>query len=496
MGKGTRKRENSVLRQAEVARLAAERKKKQRTNLITGIVASVVVLAILGGAIGAILHQKKINSNDYIIHNTIVASSANYEVTQAMMTYFVNSTYTNYCTNYKDQLEDLGLNTNVSLRSQSCAYDSNISWYDYFVNTTESTVTWMLSFAEQARADGVAISQEYKDLIEETITATTNPEEFGDDLNIDDVRACLELYYMAIMQENIVQEANKATDEEINAWADANNRDLLKADYTYYNIPYGTGAYYTDETAKEMADKLLACTTEAEFVALAKEGLLARKVYADEATLEAQFAANYLRDNYTYREEDGFSEWLFSADRKVGDTTKVIRTDSLSYTVYFCRRPAARDESVATIDVRHILFTKDKYGSDDAAKAKAEEVLQAWKDGAATADSFGALAKEYTEDSNGDKGGLYEGVTQGQMVETFNDWCFDKTRKPGDTGIVKTDYGYHVMYFVKVGEVTWYNTAKETLESENYQAIRQDYQTKYNVVVNDELAKQVQVGAE
>ena len=34
------------------------------------------------------------------------------------------------------------------------------------------------------------------------------------------------------------------------------------------------------------------------------------------------------------------------------------------------------------------------------------------------------------------------------MVPTFNDWCFDESRQEGDTGIVKTDYGYHVMYFV------------------------------------------------
>ncbi len=495
MGKGTRKREASLLRQAEEARLAQEKKKKQRTNRIVGIVSAVVVLAILGGSIGAILHHKKINSNDYIIHNTIVANSANYEVTQAMMTYFTNSTYVNYCTNYKDQLEDLGLDTTRSLKAQTCAYDSNISWYDYFVNTTQNTVTWMLSFAEQARADGVALTQDYKDLIEETLAAT-KPEDFGKDLTLEDVRACLELYYMAIMQENKVQEANEATDAEIRAWADQNNLELLKADYTYYNIPYGQGAYYTAETAKEVADKLLACTTEEEFVKIAKEGLLARGVYSDAETMEKQFAANYLRDNYVYREQDGFSDWLFHAERKVGDTTKVDRADSSSMTVYFCRRAAARDESTATIDVRHILFKGESFDTDAAAKAKAEEVLQEWKNGAATEASFGELAKKYTEDSNGEAGGLYEGVTQGQMVETFNDWCFDAARKPGDTGIVKTDYGYHVMYFVKVGSVSWYNTAKQTIESDNYEAISKEYQTNYNVVVNGDLAKQVQLGVE
>ena len=34
------------------------------------------------------------------------------------------------------------------------------------------------------------------------------------------------------------------------------------------------------------------------------------------------------------------------------------------------------------------------------------------------------------------------------MVTAFNDWCFDTARQPGDTGVVKTEYGYHVMYFV------------------------------------------------
>ncbi len=493
MGKGTRKREATLLRQAEEARLAQEKKKKQRTNRIAGIVSAVVVLAILGGSIAAILHHKKINSNDYIIHHTVVANSTNNKVTKAMMTYFANSTYVNYCTNYKDQLEDLGLDTTRSLREQSCAYNNDISWYDYFVNTTQDTVVWMLSFAEQARADGLVLTQEYKDLIEETL-AVTDPESFGDDLTLDDVRACLELYYMAVMQENKVQESNKATDEEIHAWADANNRALLKADYTYYNIPYGEGAYYTAETAKEMADKLLACTTEEEFVKLAKEGLLARGVYADAETMEKQFAANYLRNDYAYRADDGFSDWLFHADRKVGDTIKVDRADSGSMTVYFCRAAAARDESAATIDVRHILFKEESFDTDAAAKAKAEAVLQEWKDGAATEAFFGELAKKYTEDTNGEAGGLYEGVMQGQMVETFNDWCFDKTRKPGDTGIVKTDYGYHVMYFVKIGSVSWYNTAKQTIESQNYEAIYKAYQTNYNVVVNGDLAKQVQLG--
>ena len=68
--------------------------------------------------------------------------------------------------------------------------------------------------------------------------------------------------------------------------------------------------------------------------------------------------------------------------------------------------------------------------------------------------SFGALAKAHTADGNGDVGGLYEGVPQGQMVEEFDSWIFDESRVYGDTDLVKTQFGYNVMYFVD-SEAAW-----------------------------------------
>jgi len=40
------------------------------------------------------------------------------------------------------------------------------------------------------------------------------------------------------------------------------------------------------------------------------------------------------------------------------------------------------------------------------------------------------------------------------MVPEFNDWCFDENRKYGDYDLVRTSYGYHVMFFVK-SEPRW-----------------------------------------
>ena len=43
-------------------------------------------------------------------------------------------------------------------------------------------------------------------------------------------------------------------------------------------------------------------------------------------------------------------------------------------------------------------------------------------------------------------------IYEGWAVESFDKWCFDSSRKPGDTGMVETEYGYHVIYFVGENE--------------------------------------------
>ncbi len=119
-----------------------------------------------------------------------------------------------------------------------------------------------------------------------------------------------------------------------------------------------------------------------------------------------------------------------------------------------------------TVDVRHILFKVDTSDLDskaddyqeklDARKAEqkeaAEAALKKWEDGAKTEDSFAELANELSSDTGSNtNGGLYTEVYKGQMVTEFNDWCFDESRQPGDTGIVYNEgsyTGYHVIYFV------------------------------------------------
>ena len=137
---------------------------------------------------------------------------------------------------------------------------------------------------------------------------------------------------------------------------------------------------------------------------------------------------------------------------------------------YFTGNGVTKDGTY--VSVRHILVMPEggttgddgttTYSDEEwaACEKKAQEILDEWLAGDATEDSFAALAEEKSEDpGSSTNGGLYENVAKGQMVEPFEDWCFDETRAAGDYGLVKTKYGYHIMYYVSSTPI-WETYAK------------------------------------
>ncbi len=156
------------------------------------------------------------------------------------------------------------------------------------------------------------------------------------------------------------------------------------------------------------------------------------------------------------------------------------------------------------VNVRHILIQpadNDADAEDSAAEQESEEaawsdaeaeaqrILKEWKDGEATEESFGELANTYSTDGGSNtNGGLYEDVYPGQMVQEFNDWCFDPDRKTGDTDIVKTSYGYHILYFVGATEnYYWKETAENELHYQQYNEKLGQIVDRYTVKAADTL---------
>lgn len=179
-----------------------------------------------------------------------------------------------------------------------------------------------------------------------------------------------------------------------------------------------------------------------------------------------------------------YAQWAQDTARQNGDVTlSEYDAGPSSYYYYVVRFEgrARNDENTAT--VRHILVaadqdegasepTEDQYA---AAKTKAEELLDQWKSGPATQESFAELAKANSADTgSAADGGLITDIYSGSgYVSTFTDWALDAARRPGDTGIVQNTgssvKGWHIMYFVgRDGDPVWKLTAKTAMENNDY----------------------------
>ena len=65
-----------------------------------------------------------------------------------------------------------------------------------------------------------------------------------------------------------------------------------------------------------------------------------------------------------------------------------------------------------------------------------------------------------SDDSNSTEGGLYVDISKDVMVDEFEEWCLDENRKYGDHALIKTVYGYHLMFYVD-GEDGWDRYCRE-----------------------------------
>ena len=156
----------------------------------------------------------------------------------------------------------------------------------------------------------------------------------------------------------------------------------------------------------------------------------------------------------------------------------------------------AIDKDTLSVDVRHILIspeggTTDEDGnttySDDeweACRVAAQAIYVEWLNGDMTEDSFAELANANSDDTGSNtEGGLYTNVRAGTMVDEFNDWIFDESRQSGDHGLVKTQFGYHIMYYV-TNRPTWKSAAEDGVLAEKEEQLFLDAQEANPIKVN------------
>lgn len=135
-----------------------------------------------------------------------------------------------------------------------------------------------------------------------------------------------------------------------------------------------------------------------------------------------------------------------------------------------------------SVKARHILIRPQTVGSVEKAKAAADSLKGLIEGGA----DFAELARNNSEDpGSGAKGGDLGWFTEGQMVPTFNDACFDGDE--GDLVVVESQFGFHIIEVLEQEG----NTEKRAVAfiDRSVDASTKTFQIKYGEA--DEFARSV-----
>lgn len=379
------------------------------------------------------------------------------------------------------------IDSSKSMREQTTA-DGSQTWFDYLSKQALDSLANVAVTAQAAKDAGFDGGED----LEKTVKETMSSLESAASSNGYTVTQYLKAVYgplmtkgvfernmrMAALAEayaNSVGDASHYSDAELTAAYDADPASYAMVNYEYalyFSSDYmssgegtessteGTDSTDSTDTTAEDAKAAAALAATQEAAALAsvrvKNGESLESV-AGEAN--ASYASTY-----AYYSTSDIAAWLFDDARKDGDVTVMDYYGAGTQVLVFHSKERADYHAV---DVRHILVDTEE---------KANELLAQFNAGDKTEDAFAALASENSTDTGSSaNGGLYENVYVGQMVKPFEDWCFDASRQAGDTGIVKTDYGYHVMYFVGRSDYAYWQTlAASKLGSEKMSALTEN----------------------
>lgn len=166
---------------------------------------------------------------------------------------------------------------------------------------------------------------------------------------------------------------------------------------------------------------------------------ISKSINPSDADLEGFFKKNAARYANAVPEQRTIQYFAFSADQVPGGVQQPSQQEIQQY--YNTHK--SEYEVPEQAKSRHILI-KVAPGADAktdaAAKAKAEALLKQIKSGA----NFADLAKKNSDDPGSkDQGGELGFAQRGRMVPEFDKAIF--SQKIGDTAIVKTQFGYHIV---------------------------------------------------
>lgn len=419
-------------------------------------------------------------------HETYVVINGE-EVNKVEFDYVYNTSKNNYITQYGSYLSYFGLDTSKDLSTQM--YSDTLTWQDYFEQNAVESLKQNKALMAEAKAAGFTYdtTDEYN-TFKETIKTSAAAAGVSDKEYVRSIYGSyatmgrIEEYVKNDMVMNAyyqkLQEDNAPSDDEIQSYYEENKATYDSVDYRLTTIEADLPTESTEladpveETAADTTGSTdgTAATDSTQDTAYQPSDAEIAKAMEDAKVLADDAEQTVAKDGEAHENEKKssvnylISDWLFDDARKAGDTTVITNDNShCYYVVAFEKRYL---DETPSADVRVIIPTEDKTG---------EEILEEWKNGAATEDSFAELCKKYTQDTSAvENGGLFEQVTKTGMTEELSNWIFDSSRQAGDTVAITVSDSTYVLYYIGQDQPEWKINIKNTLVSDTMSQHMQD----------------------
>ena len=455
----------------KVQKRKEEKEKEKKEERISTAIGIVVLVALVCLVASFPIRTYLATHETYVVVNGEAVNKVEFD-------YQYNLTKNNYITQYGSYLTYFGLDTSKDLSTQM--YSDTLTWQDYFEQNAVESLKQNKALMAEAKAAGFTYdtTDEYN-TFKETIKTSAASAGISEKEYVRSIYGSyatmgrIEEYVKNDMVMNAyyqkLQEDNAPSDDEIQSYYEENKATYDSVDYRLTTIEADLP---TEPT--ELADPVEATTAPDAEIAKAMEDA---KVLADDAektvAKDGEAHENEKKSSVNYL----ISDWLFDDARKAGDTTVITNDNShCYYAVAFEKRYL---DETPSADVRVIIPTEDKTG---------EEILEEWKSGAATEDSFAELCKKYTQDTSAvENGGLFEQVTKTGMTEELSNWIFDNSRQAGDTVAITVSDTTYVLYYIGQDQPEWKINIKNTLVSDTMSQHMQDITA--DVTVEDPKGK-------
>ena len=478
-----------------------EKKEARKLHIYTTVFVVTMVLILAIAIIVGV--TQTIRNSGIRERNTVALTVGDHQISSAELNYFYMDAVNNFYSQYGSYASMFGLDVTLPLDEQFVDEETGRTWADDFLDSAKSNAQSVYAIADAAEEAGFTLSDERKQEIADTVDSLdayasyagyTNSKTYlkayyGNGATLESYQQYLELNTLADAYYEEYTNELTYTNEDLRE-AEAENYDKYSS-YSYHSYylaaskfleggitdEEGNTTYSDEETAASVTAAEEAANSLISFEITTVEELDAAIAALSVNEGETAASTAYEDTLYSYISST-ISSWVTDSSRKAGDKAVIPSTSTSTaedgtettttngyYVVFY---EGMNDNTMNLVNVRHILVsftggTTDEttgvttYSDEEkaAAKTAAEELLAQWQEGDATEDSFAELANAESDDGDGTTGGLYENVYPGQMVTNFNDWCFDESRVSGDTGIVETEYGYHVMYFVGESDYTY-----------------------------------------